>query len=90
MVPVAGIQEGVRLPFMSDDLRNSLKLWTGVIVLVGFMVIGGAVVRVWLSDAQLDDVVAKTPAWVWLLSAVWAMWSLGWVGWGLWRRRARA
>lgn len=46
-VPIAEIQEGARLPFMSDDLRNSLNVWAGVIALVGLMVIGGAVVRVW-------------------------------------------
>ena len=73
---------------MNGDFRNSVKLWVGVITFVGFVAICGAVLRVYLPQARLDDVFDGLPSWVWLLAAFGGLWTLGRFGWGLWQRRA--
>ena len=73
---------------MNEDLRTSLKLWVDVIAVVGFILVCGAVLRACLSQADLDDVIEIIPSWVWLLTGVWGLWSIGRVGWGFWQRRA--
>jgi hypothetical protein len=67
---------------MSEDLRNSLKLWAGGIAVVGI---------IWAA-ARLDQLTGfmNHEAFIWfcLVTAPLTIWSMGQVGWGLWQRRA--
>jgi len=63
---------------MSEDLRNSLKLWAGSIAFIGIS-------WVVLRSNLLGDVPTE---WFWIGIGVAAIWNLGQFGWGLWQRRA--
>jgi hypothetical protein len=67
---------------MSEDARDSLKLWAGGIA-VGLVV--WVIARFDLLD-RLDQRVSGDRSWPAL--GFMLLWNLGWFGWGLWRQRA--
>ena len=67
---------------MSEDLRNSLKLWAGGIA---FIAIFWMVSRSNLLNGVIERV---PPKWFWLVIGLVAIWNIGQFGLGLWRRRA--
>jgi hypothetical protein len=67
---------------MSEDVRNSIKLWAGGIAFMAIFWIG---IRLDLLQSLSDEVPA---GWLWLGMGILAVWNLGRIGWGFWRRRA--
>ena len=67
---------------MSDDLRNSLKLWAGGIA---FIAIFWALLR---SDV-LKGLTEEVPSqWFWIVIGVIGIWNIAQMGFCLWQRRA--
>lgn len=67
---------------MSDDLRNSLKLWAGGIAFIAIF---------WVASRSnlLNGVTEKVPSkWFWLVIGLLGIWNLGQFAFGLWQRRA--
>lgn len=67
---------------MSEDLRDSLRLWVGGLALM-------AAVWVALRLDLMKSLADRIPAnWFWLGMGVLAIWNGAQLGWGLWQRRA--
>ena len=67
---------------MSEDLRNSLKLWAGGIAFI-------AIFWVLLRSDVLNGLTEKVPSqWFWVVIGFIGIWNIAQVSFGLWQRRA--
>ena len=67
---------------MSEDFRNSLKLWAG----------GTAFIAIFWVESRFDllnGITEKVPSkWFWFVIGLLGVWNVGQLGIGLWQRRA--
>jgi hypothetical protein len=80
--PLRTFPEGSYRACVTNDLRNSLKLWGGGIL---FAALFWLTLHFDLLGGLTDDV---TPDWFWFAVGLLAMLNLAQFAWGLWQRRA--